>query len=72
MEAAGSQIGGARLAQGWTPGAGGDAMASQHDLMNGIDETWLDNWFGPTRNFPEPGEVDFQFWEDLVGTLEVR
>lgn len=33
-------------------------------------ESWLDSWFGPTRNFPEP--IDYQFWEDLVGTLETR
>lgn len=33
-------------------------------------ETWLDSWFGPTRNFPEP--IDYQFWEDLVGSLEAR
>ena len=33
-------------------------------------ESWLDTWFGPTRNFPEP--IDYQFWEDLVGTLEAR
>ncbi|KAH8179095.1 fungal specific transcription factor domain-containing protein [Sarocladium implicatum] len=61
----------ARASQSWTPAAA-DSMVSQPDMMNGIDEAWLDNWFGPTRNFPEPGEVDFQFWEDLVGTLEVR
>lgn len=35
-----------------------------------IDDTWLDNWFGPTRAFPEPN--DFEFWEGLVGTLEMR
>lgn len=33
-------------------------------------ENWLDNWFGPTRSFPEP--MDYQFWEDLLGTLEAR
>ena len=33
-------------------------------------ESWLDSWFGPTRNFPEP--IDYQFWEDLVGTLEAK
>jgi hypothetical protein len=33
-------------------------------------EMWLDSWFGPTRNFPEP--MEFQFWEDLVGILEAR
>lgn len=31
-------------------------------------ETWLENWLGPTRSFPEP--LDYQFWEDLVGTLD--
>lgn len=60
-----------RASQSWTPTAA-DGMMNQPDMLNGIDEAWLDNWFGPTRNFPEPGEVDFQFWEDLVGTLEVR
>jgi len=34
----------------------------------GDHESWLDNWFGPMRNFPDP--IDFQFWEDLVGSLE--
>jgi hypothetical protein len=34
----------------------------------GDHESWLDAWFGPTRNFPDP--IDFQFWEDLVGSLE--
>ena len=34
----------------------------------GDHESWLDNWFGPMRNFPDP--VDFQFWEHLVGSLE--
>lgn len=34
----------------------------------GDHESWLDNWFGPTRNFPDP--IDFQFWENLVGSLE--
>lgn len=29
---------------------------------------WLDSWFGPNRNFPEP--MDYQLWEDLVVTLE--
>ena len=33
-------------------------------------ESWLDSWLGPTRTFPEP--LDYQFWEDLVGTLEAR
>ncbi|KAF4121904.1 Fungal trans [Geosmithia morbida] len=33
-------------------------------------ENWLDSWFGPTRNFPEP--LDYQFWEDLVGTLDTK
>lgn len=36
----------------------------------GPGESWLDSWFGPTRNFPEP--IDYQFWEDLVGSLEAR
>jgi len=34
----------------------------------GDHESWLENWFGPMRNFPDP--IDFQFWEDLVGSLE--
>lgn len=34
----------------------------------GDHESWLDNWFGPMRNFPDP--IDFQFWEHLVGSLE--
>jgi hypothetical protein len=34
----------------------------------GDHESWLDNWFGPMRNFPD--SVDFQFWENLVGSLE--
>jgi hypothetical protein len=67
----GGEAGTRRQSQVWTPSAA-DGLMNQHDMMNGIDETWLDNWFGPSRNFPEPGEVDFQFWEDLVGTLEVR
>ncbi|KAJ4164043.1 hypothetical protein LMH87_005734 [Akanthomyces muscarius] len=33
-------------------------------------ESWLENWFGPARNFSEP--IDYQFWEDLVGTMEAR
>lgn len=69
--APGATASAARPSQSWTPSAA-DGITGQTDLLNGIDETWLDNWFGPTRNFPEPGEVDFQFWEDLVGTLEVR
>ncbi|KAM0815400.1 putative Transcription factor domain-containing protein [Seiridium cardinale] len=35
-----------------------------------ITDDWLENWFGPSRNFPEPG--DYQLWENLVGTLEAR
>ncbi|KAG9253009.1 fungal-specific transcription factor domain-containing protein [Emericellopsis atlantica] len=38
--------------------------------VQGPYESWLDSWFGPTRTFPEP--IDYQFWEDLVGTLEAR
>ena len=34
----------------------------------GDHESWLDSWFGPMRNFPDP--VDFQFWEHLVCSLE--
>jgi hypothetical protein len=34
----------------------------------GDHESWLDAWFGPMRSFPDP--IDFQFWEDLVGSLE--
>lgn len=33
-------------------------------------DSWLDDLFGPTRTFPQP--VDYQFWEDLVGTLDAR
>ncbi|KAI1264587.1 fungal-specific transcription factor domain-containing protein [Xylariaceae sp. FL1019] len=33
-------------------------------------EDWLDSWFGPNRNFPEP--MDYNLWEDLVGILEPR
>lgn len=39
----------------------------EHGIF-GDHESWLDNWFGPMRNFPDP--IDFQFWEDLVGSLE--
>ena len=35
---------------------------------SGDHEGWLDAWFGPFRNFPDP--IDFQFWEDLVGSLQ--
>jgi hypothetical protein len=31
----------------------------------GGHESWLDAWFGPMRD-----PIDFQFWEDLVGSLE--
>jgi hypothetical protein len=31
----------------------------------GDHESWLDAWFGPMRD-----PIDFQFWEDLVGSLE--
>lgn len=56
------------------PGAARDHTAwpavEYEDFSDG-GEAWLDNWFGPmTRSFPEP--VDFQFWEDLVGSLESR
>lgn len=64
------QDGGAntRFPQGWTP-AETDALPSDMTCLE-QDENWLDNWFGPTRSFPEP--IDFQFWEDLVGSLEAR
>lgn len=47
-------------------------MNGTADINNGMGpcESWLDSWFGPTRIFPEP--IDYQFWEDLVGTLEAR
>ncbi|KAI2619311.1 fungal-specific transcription factor domain-containing protein [Hypoxylon sp. NC1633] len=35
-----------------------------------ICENWLDSWFGPNRNFPEP--LDYHLWEGLVGNLEAR
>lgn len=42
-------------------------MTAEEGVL-GDHESWLDNWFGPMRNFPDP--IDFQFWEDLVGSLE--
>uniref|UniRef100_A0A0B7KE57 Xylanolytic transcriptional activator regulatory domain-containing protein n=1 Tax=Bionectria ochroleuca TaxID=29856 RepID=A0A0B7KE57_BIOOC len=64
MASARTQMGVPTVAQNSLPGI-------EH-TGNGVDqgETWLDSWFGPTRNFPEP--LDFQFWEDLVGTLDSR
>lgn len=70
MEIPRTQLGGPRLPNGvmlssvipddsgaeWDPSAAG--------------ENWLENWFGPTRNFSEP--MDYQFWEDLVGSMESR
>jgi hypothetical protein len=43
-----------------------NAVADESRL--GDYESWLDNWFGPMRNFPDP--IDFRFWENLVGSLE--
>lgn len=37
------------------------------DGMPGSHESWLDTWFGPMRNFPEP--LDFQLWEDFINSL---
>lgn len=37
------------------------------DGMPGGHESWLDTWFGPMRNFPEP--LDFQLWEDFINSL---
>lgn len=45
---------------GSVDGSGGTALG----------ESWLDSWFGPARSFPEP--IDYQFWEDLVGTLDPK
>jgi hypothetical protein len=64
----GHELGNTRLPQGWTP-ADTDGLPSDMSSLE-QDESWLDNWFGPTRNFPEP--IDFQLWEDLVGSLEAR
>lgn len=43
-------------------------LSTTNESRLGDHESWLDNWFGPMRNFPDP--IDFQFWEDLVGSLE--
>lgn len=53
------------------------AMASFRDGYTGtsdgpgrmeIGANWLDGWFGPNWQFPEP--LDYHLWEDLVDTLE--
>lgn len=59
-----------RLSQGWTPAADLDSLPSDFEGIQGTDDNWLDNWFGPLRNFTEP--INFQFWEDLVGNVEFR
>ncbi|KAH6692255.1 fungal-specific transcription factor domain-containing protein [Plectosphaerella plurivora] len=51
----------------WASGAT-DAFAGNEGMPNAESlDSWL--WFGPS-SFPEP--MDFQVWEDLVGTLEPR
>jgi hypothetical protein len=49
----------------WPPAVDGSHNAQTPGFGPG---DWLDAWFGPLRNFPDP--IDFQFWEDLVGSLE--
>jgi hypothetical protein len=49
----------------WSPAVDGSHNAQTPGFGPG---DWLDAWFGPLRNFPDP--IDFQFWEDLVGSLE--
>jgi len=52
----------------WPPGLDGPHNVETIGAGPGDHESWLDAWFGPMRNFPDP--IDFQFWEDLVGSLE--
>lgn len=61
-----------RAVGGWMPGEADSVSGTLLDASSAVGpcESWLDNWFGPTRSFPEP--MDYQFWEDLVGTLEAR
>ncbi|GAM40328.1 hypothetical protein TCE0_038f12598 [Talaromyces pinophilus] len=47
------------------PAAPGPVTNTENDPVD--NDTWLENWFGPTRSLPEPG--DFQSWERLIGSL---
>lgn len=51
----------------WASGATDAFVGSDVPPNLQLDENWL--WFGPS-SFPEP--MDFQVWEDLVGTLAAR
>ena len=45
--------------------APGPVANTENDPVD--NDNWLENWFGPTRSPPEPG--DFQSWEDLLVPL---